>query len=146
MSLDRAALRRVRYQADPGYRNDCLRSTARQEGRDLRRYPWHKTSFSVSELCRVIGINVWTFDKYQKLGLIPLPTYPARKRRYWTHQAWLVVNLFKRMRRDGWPVVTPHFVGCSDWTKYLTKLQSEWTSRGAIHAAWQVGPGPDDQD
>lgn len=78
------------------------------------------------EVCDLLGVHHDTFDKYQRLGLIPKATYPTRKRRYWQHQVTALVKLFRKMRAEGWPHRMPHFIGSKRWDEYRERLKQEW--------------------
>lgn len=137
--------RRRRYHEDPSFRLRVLRSVARYEGRDTSYLPEEKkTCYTSRELCDLCEVSIETLDRYQQIGIIPLPTYPSANRVYWPHQALLVMRLFKRLRDEGWPAVMPHYDGSRSWAKFFARIKEEWPKKGSTNGYRKTRGGSHD--
>ena len=134
----RAERRRLRYQFDAGYRQSCLISAAKARGHPPDRIVPRKQSWSVHEVLDIVGVSLKTFNRHQRLGLIPLPTYPAKVRRYWGYQVLLIVRVYQHMKKEGWPERMPRYVGSLHWSKLLSETQQRWKKEGLPHADWKA--------
>jgi hypothetical protein len=144
MSRSYADQRRLLYAVDRGVR-------ARRKNEALKAQnlpPKHietRDSWTRGEVCDAIGVSQETFIGFVSMGVVPKATYPGRQTRYWSHQVPLLIDLFTRMRHEGWPKRIPHFVGSAYWTDYLAKLQSEWTREPRLYAEWKARGGNDNE-
>jgi hypothetical protein len=127
--------RKQRYWIDRGYRQQRINSAREAQGLSILKLP-RKLSWSITEVCDVLGVHRHTIQKYERLGIIPYPTYPSRRRVYWGHQVMLLSRLFQRMRSEGWPRSMPHVIGSAGWTSYLSSLRSEWR-KGHNDVEWK---------
>jgi hypothetical protein len=124
MSRSTPANRRLRYKIDPGHRDRRRRQSRRTAHSQKIRL--HCDSWGVAEMLGILGVSYCTLRRYERAGVIPKVTYPSPHRRYWRHQALLLVWLFSTMRMEGWPRRRPHFVGSVFWTLALQRLHTEW--------------------
>lgn len=120
MSSDYAKTRRLRYRVDEHYR---AKRVAQATGEKPELPP--KEVWELKEVLDLLGVDKRVFDRYQAAGVIPRPTYPGVKRRYWKRQVTLLFRLFRRMREHGWPYVAPRYLG-RHWQPYIAKLHSDW--------------------
>lgn len=134
-SLDKNTIRRLRYAHDEAYRQRRINEALQAQGLMVSKTP-RKSSWTFAEVCSVLNVSATTIRVYEKAGLVPKPTYPAKVRRYYPHQVLLLAQLFQRMRQEGWPVRIPKMGTHKHWTRFLKRLQSEWTARGPIHVEW----------
>lgn len=139
-------LRRLYYSIDPGYRARRKQSAAKAGGwRPPERIT--RDSWSIREITAILGVSSKTIDRYEKMGIIPKVTYPVgRMRRYWRHQAVLLIWLFQAMRMEGWPRRIPHFVGSRYWTLALARLRSEWDKEHPFYGHREVWSGDDNEE
>lgn len=127
--------RRLRYQNDPEYRGEVLRT--QRERRQASPVPSRAGAsrykevggstvytYRISEVAEMVGKTVQTIRLWEAQGYIPKPTIPSEKRFYTKHQASLIVELsavldIKRrvpMSDRGDPL-----------RQVLTKITSQWS-------------------